>query len=158
MKRLALVACLLVLTAGCSSGDHPPREQPPGPAPSAGQGAITDGEYAAALAIAQREAHQGDATVTNATVRVGSGTVTQSNTGYACESGRLLHIKLIGTFPDIVTTGFPIGRGSRTPSADDFTVHAVLLTADTGSGRVCLQAVQTGDVSPRPGATTLAID
>ena len=55
------------------------------------------------------EIDEDDATATGATARVHRGMVLvqASNTGHACESGRLLEITIVGTFPDMVTTGFP---------------------------------------------------
>ncbi|WP_344156522.1 hypothetical protein [Nocardioides koreensis] len=81
--------------------------------------------------------------------------MTHPNLGVACESDRLLHIRLIGTFPHIVTTGHPPDPHS-TSAPEDLTVHAVLLTADAESGRACLVGVQTGEVAPEPGAVVLA--
>ena len=114
---------------------------------------LTDHEYALALDLARQEIGRDDATVTSATVTLGYGTVTDSNIGYACTSGRLLHVLLIGDFPHITTAGHPVKTGTR----EDFTVHAVLLTADAKSGRACLIGVQTGDVAPVPGAISLPV-
>ena len=114
---------------------------------------LTDHEYSVALDLARQEIGRDDATVTSATVTVGHGTVLDSNIGYACTSGRLLHILLIGDFPHIVTTGNPMMAGST----EDFTVHAVVLTADAESGRACLSGVRTGAVAPEPGAISLPV-
>jgi hypothetical protein len=80
--------------------------------------------------------------------------VTDSNLRYLCTSGWLLHAKLIGNFPGIVTTGVPVTPASTT-SPPAFTVHAVVLTADGETGRACLESVQIGDVSPDPGSVIL---
>jgi hypothetical protein len=114
---------------------------------------LTDHEYAVALDLARQEIGRDDATVTSATVTLGHGTVTDSNIGYACTSGRLLHILLIGDYPHIVTTGNPVMAGST----EDFTVHAVVLTADAESGRACLLGVRTSAVAPEPGAISLPV-
>jgi hypothetical protein len=113
---------------------------------------LSDREIALAEALLREEVEeqrQQDATLESASVTVGSGRVKQTNTGETCDSGRLLHLRLIGAFPHIVTTGFP---GA---SAEEMTVRAVLLTADAESGQVCLVGVKTGEVQPLPGATLL---
>ena len=115
---------------------------------------LTDHEYALALDLARQEIGRDDATVTSATVTLSYGTVTDSNIGYACTSGRLLHVLLIGDFPHITTAGHPVKTGT---TAQDSTVHAVVLTADAESGRACLLGVQTGDIAPVPGAISLPI-
>ena len=102
--------------------------------------------------MARQEINRERATVTSATATVGSGTVADGNLSGVCNSGRLLSIKLIGTFPHIVTTGLAVSSASP---PQDFTVHAVLLTADAGSGRACLQSVQTGHPEPESGAVVL---
>lgn len=116
------------------------------------KGALTDQEYAFARDLARHEIRRDGAIVTSATVTVGPGKVTDSNIGYPCMSGRLLNIKLIGDFPHTSTTGHPPFPGDPNP---DFTVHAVVLTADAQTGRACLLRVQTGKVAPEPGAVSL---
>jgi hypothetical protein len=116
----------------------------------------TDQELALArvlLGQELREERQQDTTLKSVSVSAEAGRVKQPNTGYACDSGRLLHIKLIGDFPRIGTTGNPLVPGTTTP--EDFTVHAVLLTADPKTEHVCLIGVQTGDVEPEPGAVII---
>lgn len=118
-------------------------------------GAITDREIALAEAAVRQELekkHHQDTILDSASVTAGTGRVAQSNTGHECRSGRLLRIRMIGTFPHIVTTGNPGMSG------DDLVVHAVVLTADAESGRVCLIGVKTGQVDPARGATLLDID
>jgi hypothetical protein len=96
-----------------------------------------------------------DATIASASFTVSDGTLTQSNTGHVCDSGRLLRIRLIGNFPHIVTTGpYP----GETTTAQDTIVGAVLLTAEYETGKVCLVGVATGEVAPAPGATVLVLD
>lgn len=131
------------------------------PAPSGGNStadeALTNGELAKAAAVARQKVASEDATITSATVTVRRGTVTDSNTGTSCTSGRLLNIKLIGSFPHIGTTGHPVSPGEPSP---DFTVGAVLITADARSGKACLIGVQTrehGEPQPEPNATVLDI-
>jgi hypothetical protein len=62
-------------------------------------------------------------------------------------------VKLIGTFPHIVTTGHPLAAGKD----EDFTVTALDITADAESGKVCLKSVQTGEVAPEPGAADIPL-
>ena len=109
------------------------------------------------MSAARRAVAGEDATVTSATVTARPGTLQESNTGFACRSGRILNVKLIGTFPHTVTTGHPV-VGNATGPAEDFTVHAVLLAVDAASGRTCRIGVQTGDVRPAPRARVLHID
>jgi len=97
------------------------------------------------------------ASVSSASVIARTGKVRDSNTGHPCTSGRELQIKLIGNFPHTVTTGHPVPPGSPVP---DFTVRAVIITADAVSGRACLIGVQTGEsgeVGPLRHGTTLSI-
>ena len=73
-------------------------------------------------------------------------------------SGRELQIKLIGDFPHAGTTGHPVTPGSPTP---DFTVRAMIITADAEPGRACLIGVETaenGEPKPLPGSTNLSVD
>jgi hypothetical protein len=90
--------------------------------------------------------------VTSATATVGVGTVTDPNAGPACTSGTLLHIKLIGTFPTIVVGGPSAGASG---ASNDYSVTAVLITADPESGKPCDISVQTGATAPDLGATVL---
>lgn len=116
--------------------------------------ALTDKEYAFARKLVRSEVRQEGAVLTSATVSVGYGKVFDSNVGYPCTSGQLLHIKLIGNFPHTVTTGHPVKPGAP---VSDVTVHAVNLTADAKTGRLCLIGVQTGKLAPESGAESLPI-
>lgn len=118
------------------------------------KGVLTDKEYAFARELVKSEIRQENAVLTSATVTVGNGTVFDSNVGYPCTSGRLLHIKLIGEFPHIATGGLAVQPGTQPP---DLTVRAVNLTADAKTGRPCLIGVQTGKVAPAPNAVSLPI-
>jgi len=60
---------------------------------------------------------------------------------------------LIGHFPHIVTTGHPLAPGQH----EDFTVTALLLTADAVTGVICHQSVQTGEAEPSSGATDIPV-
>lgn len=119
---------------------------------------ISASELAKAVALACEEVHSKEATISSATVTASSGKVLDANTGHRCTSGRLLNIKLIGSFPHTVTTGHPVRPGEQPP---DFTVRAVLITADARTGLACLIGVQTGErgqPAPRPNATVLDIN
>ncbi|CAN5290929.1 hypothetical protein BH09ACT12_BH09ACT12_05420 [soil metagenome] len=116
---------------------------------------LSDEELALAVTLAEQEIESFDATITSATVRADTGTVMNSNTGMPCTSGRLLRIKLIGSFPHTVTTGHLVPPGDPTP---DVTVRAALITADAQTGLACLIGVQTaenGMPEPAPDSTVL---
>ena len=115
----------------------------------AAHGPLTDQQFNVAVAVARAEIAKDAATVTSATATVGEGTVTDPNAGPPCISGTLLHIKMIGSF-NIATTGF---GGQPTPSSEP--VSAVLVTADPETGKACDLSVQTGPITPDPGATLL---
>ncbi|OIQ72557.1 hypothetical protein GALL_458150 [mine drainage metagenome] len=155
---VAIVCAIAVFSRQASSLQHNP-----GPAQASGspvptqfnKGDLTDQEYAFARDVVRREVRRNDDVLTSATVTASYGTVTDSNIGYPCMSGRLLHINLIGDFPHTVTDGHAVKPGDPMP---DFTVHAVDLTADAKTGRVCLVSVQTGKVAPEPGAVSLPVN
>lgn len=114
-------------------------------------------ELAKASALARQEIASQKATIYSATVTASPGKMLDSNTGHPCTSGRLLHIKLIGSFPHTVTTGHPVTPGKPPP---DFTVRAATITADAQTGLACLMGVQTrenGEPKPEPNATVLDI-
>jgi hypothetical protein len=119
---------------------------------TAKQHRLTRPEIRKADAAARRELASEPATVQSASATASRGVLLQSNTGTPCRSGWLLHVKLIGRFPHIVTTGLPSNGGQANRST---VVHAVLLTADAATGRTCLLSVETGAVRPSPGATVL---
>jgi hypothetical protein len=148
----AAAVAIVVGVATVTSPGGVPSTPPPAASTSGAHGDLTDQEYQAAVDLARQQLRTADGTVTTVTVTVSVGTVTDSNVGYPCESGRLLNIKLIGTFPHIATGGLVHLPGMP---AEDSTVHAVVLTADAETGRACLIGVQTGDVKPEPGAVVL---
>jgi hypothetical protein len=149
--KLIVAAFLFVaLLAACSSG------QTTDAAPTGGGTSLSRGDIANAEAIARKAIAGQGASVSSATVIERSGQVKDSNTGHPCTSGRELQIKLIGEFHG-VTTGHPVPPGSPTP---DFTVRAMVITADVESGLPCLISAQTGeDGGPKPlaGGTQLAV-
>ncbi len=110
-------------------------------------------EATLAQAIAKEQATAEEADISSATFVVRNGTVAESNVGHPCTSGRLIEVKLIGSFPHIVTTGHPVEAGRN----DDFKVTALAITADASSGKVCLKSVQTGKVEPEPGAADIPL-
>ncbi len=115
-------------------------------------------DQAIALAVARDQIDAQEATILSATFSVRSGKVLQSNMGRACTSGRLVDVKLIGSFPHIVTPGNPVRPGEPEP---DFTVRAMLITADARSGVPCRIGVQTaenGEPQPKANAVTLDLD
>lgn len=117
--------------------------------------ALTGQQYAFARELVRSEVQRESALLSSATITVGNGKVFDSNIGYPCTSGQLLHIKLIGNFPHIVVS--PLAQVQPRAAASDATVHAVNLTADAKTGRPCLIGVQTGKVAPEPGAESLPI-
>lgn len=150
-RPLAAVALLSLLTA-CSAAPDRPNATPD----NAGSSLSKD-EVAKAEAVAREVIADQGASVTDASVIARPGTVKDSNTGHPCTSGRELQIKLIGDFPHAVTTGHPVKPGSPSP---DFTVPAMMITADAESGRACLIGVQTaenGEPGPLPGSTILSV-
>ncbi len=84
--------------------------------------------------------------VTKAFVSPAIGTVTDTNVGYACTSGGLLRIVLIGGFPHIVTSGI---------GAD--VVRALIMTTDGESGRVCQLSVSSRLRASPARAVTLSM-
>lgn len=156
MRAASIAACLVAAVAigGCTSSATTVSDGGGISSSPPAHGSLTAHEFNVAVAIARAEADKGGATAgTTATATVGVGTVTDSNVGPACTSGTLLHIKLIGTFTKIVTTGSPTDDASG--ANNDYSVTAVLITADPASATACLVSVQTGAVVPDPGSTLL---
>jgi hypothetical protein len=153
MPASTAAACLLAAVAigGCTSSTHRALDDPNISSSAPAHGSLTDSEFNDAVAVARAEADKGGGTITSATATIGAGTETDPNAGPPCTSGKLLHIKLIGTFSKIVTTGY----GGPPPTPSDESVTAVLITADAESGKACLIGVHIGPETPDPGATTL---
>jgi hypothetical protein len=108
-----------------------------------------------AVRIGQWEAWRATATLTSSghdagwpkTVRlvdalVTHGRVTQPNTGHPCDSGRIIHVQLLGTFPTIAISPTPAIDGHHSSTA----VHDVDIDIDERSGIACLISVATGKV------------
>ena len=145
MQWLATALALLALVTG-SSADLSSRPEHGGP---------LDADQRAAATAAAATVLTDDDVVTSATYTIRDGHVLGGNTGHPCTSGRIVTIQLIGSFPQIGTTGHPVPPGRPAP---DFTVGAVQLDADLGSGHPCLVGVQTlenGPIEPRGGSWTL---
>jgi hypothetical protein len=133
---------------GCASTANRPPDAAASSSPTLAHESLTDHDFGVAVAVARAEADKESAVLTSATASMGEGTETLANAGPPCTSGKLLHIKLIGTFPRIVHGGV-IGEPTYEP------VSAVLITADPVSGKPCLIGVNTGTQSPDPGAVLL---
>jgi hypothetical protein len=147
---LAALVALPVLVA-CSSA------QTSEAALNGGGTSLSQHELAQAEAVARQAIANQEASVSSASVIERPGRVKDSNTGHPCTSGRELQIKLIGTFPHIVTTGHPVMPASPMP---DFTVRAMIIAADAESGVPCLIGVQTGENGgphPLAGGTKLPV-
>ena len=157
VKRLLAALLLLPFLASCSS-HQTPRATPESASPQPGQGrSLSQDEVAKAVAVAREVIADQGASVSSASAVARSGRIKDSNTGHPCTSGRVLKIKLIGKFPHTLTTGHPVQVGDPAP---DFTVRAMIITADAQSGRACLTGVQTaenGEVMPIPDAMILQV-
>ena len=152
VKAIGFVTLIFVL-GGCASQSDNTSAPLVSPTPHS-MNTLTSQEYAFARTAAQSKIRSEDAAVTSATVTVSSGKVIDSNIGEPCISGRLLDIKLIGSFPHIVISPVVYPGTSR----PDATVTALLLTVDAKTGRPCLVGVHTGKTAPEPGAISLAIN
>ena len=124
VRRLLAAAALLPLLAACSA------TQSPEATPENAGPYLSQDEVAKAEAVARDVIADQGASVTSASAIAQPGTVTDSNTGHPCTSGRKLQIKLIGDFPHTLTTGHPVKPGSPPP---DFTVRAMIITTDAES-------------------------
>ena len=135
----------VVLLGACSSARPPARSA----------GAPTGEEVATAAGVVRDLVLAQGATVTRSTVRVSTGTPPDSNTGMRCASARLLEIDVDGSFPRIVTTGFPVPHD---PAAPDLTVRSVHLTVDPATGVTCAMAVRATEAgSPGHGDGTVTL-
>lgn len=118
------------------------------PTETSQHGAFTDREFQAAVTAARAEAAKDATAVTRATATIGEGTVSNGNTGLSCLSGRLLHIRLIGSF-NIVYGGVP------SESSTHAEVTTVQLTTDAATGETCEVMVQTAPAEPDTDAVLL---
>ena len=151
VKSILAALVGLPLLVACSSASTPRAAQQDGGT------SLSQDEIAKAEAVARQAIADQGASVSSATVIERPGKVKDSNTGHPCTSGRELQIKLIGKFPHTVTTGHDVPPGSPVP---DFTVRAMVITADAESGLPCLIGVQTGENGePKPlvGGTRLPV-
>jgi hypothetical protein len=95
-----------------------------------------------------------DDDIESASYVVGRGMVAQANTGESCTSGRLLTVKVVGTFRSIAVSPGPWGLDED--HGDE--VRAVVIRADATTGKPCEIAVQTGDPEPIRGAIDIPLD
>jgi hypothetical protein len=152
VKPILAALVVLPLLAACTSTETSQA------IPERSGHSLSRDEVAKAEAVAREVIADQGASVSSASVIARPGKVKDSNTGHPCTSGREPQIKLIGRFPHTVTTGHPVPPGSPVP---DFTVRAVIITADAESGRACLIGVQTGEygeVEPLRDGTMLAVE
>lgn len=70
----------------------------------------------------------------------------QSNTGHTCDTGTLLRVTMIGSFPHTTVAPMPGGKAI---------VHAEIVEANPSTGQEGLIGVKTGEVRPPDGATRL---
>lgn len=143
MKRLRCLVftpCCLALLAACGSATH-------SSGATARYGSLSAHEFAVATRVARLEADREARTITSATATATPGTLRASNTGHPCTSGRLLQIKLLGTFRTAVLP--PPGRNDTVTEMD--------LTADPVSGEACLISVRTDAIMPDADATVLDV-
>jgi hypothetical protein len=141
--RVLVAASLLALLVGCSDDAK---------TPSRTDGDASQERVATAVRIARHYAAEQEASIRSATAVWSRGTVAQPNTDATCESGHLIRITLVGSFPQIVSSGGPPG-GDGTSGV----VTGVFLTADAESGQVCKISVTTGQVVSKEGATVLSM-
>jgi hypothetical protein len=151
-KSAAAVCLATIAISGCTSSANRALDDPNISSSTPGHGELTDREFNVAVAVARAETEKYAATVISATATVGAGTDLDPNAGPACTSGTLLHIKLIGTFPTIAVGGPSTGAPG---ASNDYSVTAVLITADPESGKPCGISVRIGTNAPDPGATLL---
>lgn len=154
MRRLLAtpIVFAVVATAGTGCASHVPSGGGKSP-DSRTHGGLTDQEFQVAVRVAHEEADKAARSITSATATIGSGTVTDSNTGHRCTSGTELHIKVIGDF-NIAHGAAAVTTGMDYQPNDD-AVHAMLITADPTTGFACLISIHVGEVKPDPGATLL---
>ena len=150
LRAVALAA--VVLVSACTGSPSPSNTPQSAPTGEAGD----DADIATAEALVRQESVEFGADLTSATLRVRNGIIQNPNTqSQRCDSGRLLHITMIGTFSKVRTTGdLPVSSSSP----QDNTVHGVRVVADADSGEACMISVQTSEVTPDPEATVLSLD
>jgi len=141
--------------ASISSSRSPAANEPPG---------LAAAHRALALTAAHREANQiavgrngqqvvgWPSTISAVTASVGLGTVTDSNTGHTCESGKIISVQLVGDFDTVISGPTPTVGTSGSP---DTTVREVDLSVDAATGLTCAVSVRIETVPPSPGAGIL---
>lgn len=141
--------------ASISSTQSPTANKPP---------ELVAAHRALAVAAAHREANQiavgrngqqvagWPSGISAVTASVGLGTVTDSNTGHTCESGKVISVQLVGDFDTVVSGHTPTVSTSGSP---DTTVREVDLSVDATTGLTCLVSVRIETVQPSHGADIL---
>jgi hypothetical protein len=76
------------------------------------------------------------------------GRVRLSNTGFRCDSGTLLRVRLIGRFPHTIIAPTPGGSA---------TVRSEVIEADPATGRECLIGFGTKHLRVHPGAVRVPL-
>jgi hypothetical protein len=142
----ACTAIVCAVLAGCSASSGPPQT-------AASEGSLTAKQKRTALRLAQGEVRRLARSVTNISATIGPGNLPleQSNSGHACASGTVTHIRIIGTFNAAVAP--PPSAPGAPP--EDSTITAEEIVADAKTGDICLIQVRVGPVAPEPGATIL---
>jgi len=107
---------------------------------------LTRHQIALATRIVRNEIAKQGSHIRIAVAQLHPGVVHQSNTGHTCNSGTLLRVTMIGSFPH--------GKVAPTPGGDG-TVRAEVVEANPSTGQECLIGVKTGRVQPPKGATRL---
>jgi len=137
-----MAACLIALAlAGCSSTGSAVSD-----ARQSNPAGLTRQQITFATHIARREIAKQGSHIRIAVAQLHPGTVHQSNTGHTCETGTLLRVTMIGSFPHTTVAPMPGGNA---------TVHAEIVEANPTTGQECLIGVKTGQVQPPDGATRL---
>jgi hypothetical protein len=145
VRRTRLVLCALVfsvVTCGCDSGS------------GSAAGGLSDQDRAVATSIARHEASRSARSVSIATATLGTGTVTDSNTGHRCTSGKLLRIKVTGQWNIAHGVAGPLLQPTS-PAASVASMQTVILQADPTTGFACLISFSPQVQPPDRAATVL---
>lgn len=128
--------------------------------PAGSKSNLTARELTYARAIARYWASKSGGRLTSATVTASAGKEFEHNVGDVCASGRLLHIRLIGSFNlgHSSKAVFQDGGTSGSTTVDDGPVTYVQITADGKTGRACLVGVGTRPIEPAPKSIALRIN
>lgn len=145
VRRMGLVLSMVVVpvvTGACDSGS------------GSSAGGLNDHDRVVATAVARHEADRSARWVSIATATLGTGTVTDSNTGHRCTSGKLLRIKVTGRW-NIAHGVIGPFRQPTTPDPRGSRMQTVIIQADPSTGFACLISFSPQGQRPDPGATVL---